>query len=64
MKRKIKKIESAKNIGDRISGIGLFRITGPHPEKNERLSIEFYGTRQQAEELDILSYIEAQKIGI
>ncbi len=62
MKKKVKKIESAKNISDRISGIGTFRITGPHPETGERLTVEYYGTREQAENIDLFAYYQSEQL--
>lgn len=41
MKTKIKKIKSAKNINDRISGVGDFQATFPHPVTGERV-VEVY----------------------
>lgn len=51
MKKKITKIKSAKNFQDRLNGVGVFRITGPSLKTGKRVTVEFEGTRKQAEEV-------------
>lgn len=51
MKTKIKKIKSSNDLTERLNGIGTFRITGPCPKTGKRVTVEFVGTRQQAEKV-------------
>lgn len=53
MKTKIVKIKSAKDIHDRLSGIGTFRITGPSRRTGKRVTITFEGTREEAEQIEL-----------
>lgn len=49
MKRKIKRVQSAPRLLDRLAGIARFRITGPSLATGKRRTILFTGTRKQAE---------------
>lgn len=49
MKRKVTKIKSHSKMLKRLAGYGTFRVTGPCAHANQRVSIEFMGTREQAE---------------
>lgn len=51
MKTKIVKVKSAKNLSDRIRGVGVFRITGPSELNDKRVTVFFEGTRQEAEKV-------------
>ena len=53
MKKKIKKLKPAKCISDRINGIATWRITGPSKDTGERVTVEFFGTREQAEQVEL-----------
>lgn len=53
MKTKIIKVKSAKNITERLAGKGTFRITGPSKRTGERVTIEFEGTREEAEKVEL-----------
>jgi len=53
VKTKIIKVKSAKNITERLAGKGTFRITGPSKRTGERVSIEFEGTREEAEKVEL-----------
>lgn len=55
MKTKIKKVSSAKGITQRMEGIGTFRVTGPCEITGERVTIEFTGTREEAEKVRLIS---------
>ena len=49
MKKKVTKIKSDPDITKRVQGYGTFRITGPSAATSKRATVEFYGTRKQAE---------------
>lgn len=53
MKTKIVKIKSAKDITERLAGLGTFRITGPSVSTGKRVTIEFEGTREEAERVEL-----------
>ena len=53
MKTKIVKVKPAKNVTDRLAGKGIFRITGPSVETGKRVTIEFEGTRAEAEKVTL-----------
>lgn len=53
MKRKIVRVRHAKRIEDRVAGIAVFRITGPSALTGKRASVEFEGTREEAEKVEL-----------
>jgi len=53
MKTKIKKAKKTKDLKHRIVGIAKWHITGPCIITGERVVLEFYGTRAQAEQVEI-----------
>jgi len=52
MKRKITKVQNAKDMQARLAGIALWRVTGPD-KFGKRVTIEFMGTREAAERLEL-----------
>lgn len=53
MKRKVTKVRGASDAKLRANGWATFRVSGPHPETGERVVKEFFGTREEAEELPL-----------
>lgn len=53
MKTKIVKVKSAKKMEDRLAGKGTFRITGPSKRTGKRVTVEFEGTREEAEMVEL-----------
>lgn len=53
MKKKIVRLRGAKCIKERLSGVCLFRITGPSATTGKRVTIEFEGTREDAEKVEL-----------
>lgn len=53
MKKKVTRLRTVKSLADRIAGIAVWRITGPDVTTNERVSIEFTGTRAEAEQVQL-----------
>lgn len=53
MKTKIKKVKSSKDFSERLAGVGTWRITGPSKSTGKRVNIEFVGTREQAEKVEL-----------
>jgi hypothetical protein len=51
VKTKIKKIKSSSDFTERLNGVGTFRITGPSAKDGKRITINFNGTRAQAEKV-------------
>lgn len=54
MKKKITKIKSSKNLTERLNGIATWRITGPSVLTSERVNVEFFGTRKEAEQVVLI----------
>lgn len=52
MKRKITKLKS-KNFEQKLKGVNTFRITGPCVISGRRVTVEFVGTREEAEALTL-----------
>lgn len=53
MKKKVTRLKTVKCLADRIAGIAVWRITGPDVTTHERVTIEFTGTRAQAEQIEL-----------
>lgn len=53
VKTKIKKVKSSKDFSERLAGVGTWRITGPSKSTGKRVNIEFVGTREQAEKVEL-----------
>ena len=53
MKTKITKIKNVKTIRERMAGIAYWRITGPSVRTGKRVSLQFVGTREQAEKVEL-----------
>lgn len=53
MKTKIKKVKSSKDFNERLKGVGTWRITGPSKLTGKRVNIEFVGTREEAEKVEL-----------
>ena len=49
MKTKITKIKNVKSIADRLKGIAVWRVTGPSRYNGGRATVQFVGTRNEAE---------------
>lgn len=55
MKRKITKINNVKDMQSRLAGVAVWRVTGPD-QNGQRVTVEFTGTRQQAESVELQLY--------
>lgn len=53
MKSKITKIKNVKTIRERMAGIAVWRITGPSTRTGGRVTVQFIGTRAQAEQVEL-----------
>lgn len=53
MKRKVTKLRNCKNIFDRMAGCAVWRVTGPCAVTKKRVTVEFTGTRLEAENIDL-----------
>lgn len=51
MKTKVKKIKSSNDLNERLRGVGTFRITGPSELTGKRVTVNFEGTRVEAEKV-------------
>lgn len=60
MKKKVIKIKSAKNMRERLAGLGTFRVTGPCKNTGNRVTVEFVGTREQADALELVEAAESE----
>ena len=49
MKRKITRIKAASTLNQKLLGLYVFRITGPCVVTGRKVTLEFTGTREQAE---------------
>lgn len=54
MKRKVVKVRNVKDLNKKLAGEAVFRITGPSVKTGERVTVEFTGTRKQAEQLELV----------
>ena len=55
MKRKVTKVKNCKTIDARSSTQAIWRITGPCVVTKARVTIEFTGTREEAERVQLRS---------
>lgn len=53
MKRKVTRIGNTKDMTERLKGIAVFRVCGPCCATGEKVTIEFTGTRLQAERVEL-----------
>lgn len=58
MKRKITKVSNVKDLQARLAGVAVWRVTGPN-KFGERITVNFTGTRAEAEALNFNSYVSA-----
>lgn len=61
MKRKVTRIGNTKDILERLKGIAVFRVTGPCELNGNKVTIEFTGTRLQAERVPLRS-VDNEKV--
>ena len=53
MKRKVTKARNCKDIHDRMAGRAVWRVTGPCGVTQRRVTVEFTGTRAEADRLQL-----------
>lgn len=53
MKRKVVKVRNVKDLNKKLAGEAVFRITGPSVKTGERVTVEFTGTREEAEKVEL-----------